>query len=182
MKNAFSIFFCTALVLVSDAYAGTFKVDKKLSWITVDGHATGHDFTGTLKDYVVKGSGNSGTLKPIAFDLDWKFKDLDTKDADRNAKMIEWLKDKNPAGSYKFTKSWIDKDGRQWAMGTLRIHGVSDRITFPFTVKQKDGQVIVDGSATMDYENFKLPIIRTMVFLKVDPKLKVKFHMVGKLE
>ena len=34
----------------------------------------------------------------------------------------------------------------------------------------------------MDYQDFKLPIIRAMAVMTVDPKLTVRFHVVGKIK
>jgi hypothetical protein len=42
--------------------------------------------------------------------------------------------------------------------------------------------VTIDGTVSMDYENFKLPLIRSMAVMTVDPKLKVRFHVVGKVK
>ena len=182
MKTLLVSVFSSSLLLIGSAHAGSFKVDKKLSKITVDAKATAHSFSGTLNDYVVKGSGSSSSLKPSSFVLEWKFKDLDTDDEKRNAEMIKWLGEANPKGSFKFIKTWTAKDGRQWAKGDLKIHGVTKAIAFPYSVKKDGDQVIVDGTAQMDYQDFKLPIIRAMLVMKVDPKLIVNFHVVGKFQ
>jgi len=34
----------------------------------------------------------------------------------------------------------------------------------------------------MDYQNFSLPIIRSMAVMTVDPQLVVRFHVVGKVK
>ena len=67
-------------------------------------------------------------------------------------------------------------------MGMLTIHGVSKTVSFPYTVKQEGDWVTIDGTASLDYENYKLPIIRSMAVMTVDPKLKVRFHVVGKMK
>ena len=40
----------------------------------------------------------------------------------------------------------------------------------------------IDGKVSMDYQNFSLPIIRSMAVMTVDPKLVVRFHVVGKVK
>jgi polyisoprenoid-binding protein YceI len=162
--------------------AATLEVDKTKSRIQVDAKATGHNFTGTLKDYTVSVSGDAASLKPEGFNLNWVFTDLDSADAKRDAEMIKWLGGGKPKGSFKFIKSWTDKTGSEQAMGTLTINGVSKTISFPFTAKKEGEWVTIQGKVSMDYQNFSLPIIRSMAVMTVDPKLVVRFHVVGKVK
>jgi len=164
------------------AHAASLEVDKGRSRIQVDAKATGHNFTGTLKDYTARVSGDTSSLKPESFDLNWKFKDLDTDDVKRDQQMITWLEDADPRGSFKFTKSWTGKDGTPQGMGTLTIHGVSKTVSFPYTATRDGDWVTIDGEVTMDYRNFSLPVIRAMAVMTVDPQLVVRFHVVGKVK
>lgn len=171
-----------ALIFTGQAISATLEVDKDRSRIQVDAHATGHNFTGTLKDYTASVSGDASSLNPSAFKLDWKFSDLDTDDAKRDKEMIKWLGGGQPKGSFTFTKSWTGKDGVPHAMGTLTIHGISKTVSFPYTSKKDGDWVTVDGKVSMDYQNFSLPIIRSMAVMTVDPQLVVRFHVVGKVK
>lgn len=161
--------------------AASLEVDKQRSHIQVDARATAHSFTGTLKAFEAKVTGDASSLKPTGFDLSWKFSDLDSAEPKRDAEMIKWLGDADPKGSFKFIKSWTDNAGKDNGMGTLTIHGVSKTIAFPYTVKQESGLVTIDGKVVMDYQNFNLPIVRAMAVMTVDPKLEVSFHIVGKI-
>jgi polyisoprenoid-binding protein YceI len=182
MKNRTIITLFSALCSVTLAQAATLEVDKGRSRIQVDAAATGHKFTGTLKAYEASVSGDASTLSPTGFELTWSFSDLDTVDAKRDAEMLKWLGGGKPAGSFKFVKSWTDAVGKQQGMGNLTINGVSKSVSFPFTAS-KDGEwVTIDGKVSMDYQNFKLPIIRSMAVMTVDPKLVVRFHVVGKVK
>lgn len=181
MKNRTIATLCGLLATLTLAHAATLEVDKDRSRIQVDAKATGHKFTGTLKDYTASVSGDSSSLDPDGFELKWSFKDLDTDDAKRDAEMIKWLGGGDPKGSFKFTKSWTGKDGGQQAMGTLTIHGISKEISFPYTAKRDGDWVTISGQVTMDYQNFSLPIIRSMAVMTVDPQLVVRFHVVGKV-
>ena len=168
------------MMLISASAADTLKVDKSKSRIHVDGKSTGHSFTGTLQDYTAKVSGNAGNLEPSSFELDWKFSDLKTADQKRDKNMIEWLGGGAPKGSFKFLKTW-EKGGKKYAQGEITIHGVSKKINFPYTVKKEGNWVTIDGTAKLDYQDFKLPIIRALAVMKVDPELNVRFHVVGEL-
>ena len=160
--------------------AETLKVDKDKSRIQVDAKATGHSFTGTLQDYTVTVSGNTSELRPTAFSLSWNFTDLKTGDKKRDKKMIEWLGGGTPKGTFRFIKSW-KKNGKTYAMGKITIKGVSKTVSFPYTAKREGNWITIDGTASLDYEDFKLPIIRAVAVMTVDPKLKVRFHIVGQI-
>lgn len=157
-------------------------VDQEKSRIQVDAKATGHAFTGTLEKYKVAAKGDSATAKPTGFDLEWSFKDLKTADKDRDTAMIDWLGGGNPKGSFKFFKSWNDDKGRTYAMGKLTIKGVSKTVSFSYTTKREGKSMTIDGRVGMDYEDFGLPVIRKMALLTVDPKLTVRFHIVGNVK
>jgi polyisoprenoid-binding protein YceI len=172
---------CGILCTITLAHAATLEVDQGRSRIQVDAKATGHNFTGTLKDYKASVSGDAASLRPGEFELTWNFSDLDTADPKRDAEMIKWLGGGNPKGGFKFTKSWTDQSGKLQGMGILTINGVSKTVSFPYSVA-KDGEwVTIDGKVSMDYQNFSLPIIRAMAVMTVDPKLVVRFHVVGKV-
>ncbi len=163
-------------------HSATLEVDKGRSRIQVDAKATGHNFTGTLKDYSASVSGDTVSLSPQGFKLEWNFSNLDTDDAKRDKEMLKWLGGGDPKGSFMFTKSWTGKDGTQQATGTLTINGVSKNVTFPYTAKKDGDWVTIDGKVSMDYQNFSLPVIRSMAVMTVDPKLVVRFHVVGKVK
>lgn len=165
------------LVFATSAGAGTLAIDKAKSRIQVDAKATGHDFTGTLDDFEATVSGDSATLAPTAVSLSWKFADLKTGDVKRDAEMLKWL-GKGPQGSFAFIKTWQDK-GKDHAQGKLTIHGISKTIAFPYTAKKEGDWVSIDGTASLDYQDFGLPIVRAMAVMTVNPKLTVRFHLVG---
>jgi polyisoprenoid-binding protein YceI len=173
---------CAILAAATFAHASTLEVDQERSRIQVDAKATGHNFTGNLKKFTTTVSGDATSLKPDGFELKWGFKDLSTDDEKRDKEMIKWLGEADPKGSFKFIKSWTDDAGKTHGMGTLTIHGVSKTISFPYTASKKDEWVTIDGTVSMDYQNFKLPLIRAMAVMTVDPKLSVRFHVVGKVK
>ena len=167
------------IVSAIPAAAGTLKVDKDKSRIQVDAKATGHAFTGTLSDYTISVTGDSTSLAPAGVNLTWKFADLKTGDEKRDAEMVKWLGGGGPEGSFKFIKTW-EEGGKMHSLGSITIHGVSKQIGFPYTAKKEGDWVTIDGTATLDYQNFGLPIIKNMAIMKVEPGLSVRFHLVGR--
>ena len=170
------------MAVITRVPAADLKLDQERSRIHVDAKATGHDFTGTLKDYHAKVTGNETTNAPKSFELEWDFNDLKTGDAKRDKEMISWLGGGKPKGSFEFTKSWTDKAGVSHAQGELTINKVTKTINFPYEVKREGDWVTIDGEAKMDYKDFKLPLIRAMLMMTVDPKLVIRFHVVGEIE
>lgn len=164
------------------ARAASLDVDQDRSRIQVDAKATGHSFTGTLEKYSIKAAGDETSHVPTQLELTWDFNDLKTADDKRDKEMIKWLGGGKPAGSFKFIKSWSETTNGGSAQGTLTINGVPKVISFPYTVKQEGDWVTVDGQVTIDHQNFKLPIIRAMAVMTVDPKLTIRFHVVGKVK
>lgn len=169
------------LAASSLGHAATLEVDKDRSRIQVDAKATGHEFTGDLKKYTAKVSGDAVTSKPTGFDLAWDFNDLGTGDNKRDKEMIKWLGGGKPKGSFAFVKSWEETAAGGKAEGTLTVNGVAKSVFFTYAVKREDEWATLDGKVSLDYQNFKLPIIRAMAFMTVDPKLVVRFHIVGKV-
>ena len=181
MKKFIALCMLSLVLGVHEAGAESLAVDKSRSRIQVDAKATGHRFTGNLKSYEVNVEGDAVSLDPKSFELKWKFKDLDTDDAKRDAEMLKWLGSNDEKGSFKLNKAWTDEKGVPHGTGTLTIHGVSKSVSFPYTAK-KDGEwVTIDGKVSMDYRNFDLPVIRAMAVMTVDPQLVVRFHVVGKV-
>lgn len=163
------------------ASAATFVVDKAKTTIKVDAKATGHAFSGTLKDYQLTAAADAATAKPTALSLSWSFKNLDTADGGRDAEMIKWLGGGDPRGSYKFVKIW-SRDGTDYAEGSLTIHGLTKTVQIPLVTKKDGKTVTATGSTTFDYKDFGLPLIRAMLVMTVDPELTVSFTLVGTLK
>ncbi len=181
MKTSAILIGCFGYFTILPAPAETLQVDATRSRIQVDAKATGHEFTGNLEKYTVTAAGDAASHKPTTLDLTWDFNDLKTGDVKRDKEMIKWLGGGTPKGSFSFQKSWDEKPDGGSAMGTLTIHGISKTLSFPYTVKREGEWVTIDGKVSMDYQNFKLPLIRAMALMTVDPKLVVRFHLVGKV-
>ncbi|MEO5716660.1 MAG: YceI family protein [Luteolibacter sp.] len=181
MKIPSILSFIAALVWFADvARSATLEVDKDRSRIQVDAKATGHTFAGDLQKYTLTAEGDATTNIPTALSLSWDFNDLKTAEDKRDKAMLDWLGGGKPKGSFTFVKSWDEKPEGGKAQGTLTINGVSKLVAFTYTVKKEGGWLTVDGHVPMDYQDFKLPIVRAMALMTVDPKLVIRFHVVGK--
>lgn len=161
------------------ASAATLEVDKSKSKIGFNAKATGHTFAGSLKDYKISATGDETTRKPTSLELSWNFDDLDTANEDRDSQMLKWLGGGTQMGSFKFNKI-TTKNGADVVEGALTIHGVTKTIQFPITLNVEGDVVTTSGKVTINYKDFDLPIIRSMLVMTVDPELTIAFTLVGK--
>jgi polyisoprenoid-binding protein YceI len=173
MKTLLSI-----LDMIGIASAGSLKIDNGSSWLKVACKATGHSWTAQLKKFTVSASGDEVTLTPSAVAFSWNFANLDSNEADRDAKMLTWLK--NPSGSWKMTSQWKDSNGQQYVKGPITIAGVSKEITIPVVVNQSGKTTTIDGEVWLDTSDHSLPTVKMLV-MSVNPKMRVNFHLEGSL-
>lgn len=99
------------LLSMAIARAVVLDIDPDRSRIQVDAKATGHEFTGDLKQYTVKVEGDATKAQPTKFELGWDFNDLKTGEAKRDVEMVKWLGGGKPKGTFIFDKAWDVKSG-----------------------------------------------------------------------
>jgi polyisoprenoid-binding protein YceI len=173
----------TLAMLTTYARAGEFVVDKAKSSIQVDVKATGHDFTAKLNKYTIKVTGSADKAHPDSVKLTWNFKDLGSGDAKRDKEMLHWMEHaKLPSGSFTLSSFTKRTDGKMWAKGNLKIHGVSKVVQFPVTSVRKGKSLTVSGAVRIDHQNFGLKKIRKVLLLTVDPVLNIRFKLHGTIK
>lgn len=166
------------LLPLSLAAATTLKIDRTRSFVDVDVTATIGSFTGRLETYEAQLDFEPvGKIKTATFSF--KFADLKTGEAKRDAEMIEWLGGGDPSGSFQLAALALRPDGQGHATGRLTIKGRAELIEFPVTISQLDGDWTISGTATLRYTDWGLKVIRKMGLLKVDPEVKVRFKLIG---
>ncbi|MBL9216152.1 MAG: YceI family protein [Opitutaceae bacterium] len=154
------------------------KFDKGRTFIDVDVKATVDSFTGRLEAYDAKVNvDDAGKIKNAAFAF--RFADLKTGKAERDAKMLEWLGGGDPVGRFEMGTLALTPDGQGQVSGRLTFHGVGERIEFPVNVTQADGVYTITGETTIDYRHWQLKVIRIALMLKVDPEVRIRFKLVG---
>jgi len=166
---------------VSAAEPQDLVLDQEHSPVHIAVKATGDSFTGQLSNYVARIQVTDAAPGVVALSFKFRFADIHTGKEKRDAKMQEWQQtEKFPDGEFTLIKLTPLADGRATAAGQLRFHGVSREISFPVTIKQTpDRHYSFDGEAVVDTQAYDLPIIKVMGFLKVDPLVKIQFHLEG---
>lgn len=166
-----------AMMGASQLLAAPFVVDPAESTFRVDVKATGHSFEVAVDTYqadIVLDESDHPTKADFSFNV----KSLVSDNGKRDKKMLKWLEsDTYQQISFSLTEVKEDSRGKV-GYGTLTMHGVSKPVEVPFSISEKEGKVVLSGSAMVDYENFGLEVI-TMFFMKVKPELNISFELVG---
>lgn len=158
----------------------TLKIDRARSFIDVDVNATVGSFTGRLERYVATlALAPDGKVRTAR--LEFRFADLRTGDADRDARMLAWLGGGEPAGTYELGVLALAPDGQGQASGRLSFHGQNRRVEFPVLVTRTEETLTVTGETTIDTRQWGLPPLRHRFVVKVDPEVRIRFRLTAPL-
>jgi len=171
-----------ALFATFDASAGSLVVDFENSTLGAHCGATFHSFTTVAKDFDCSVDVNPDTLTVLSARCSFKFDALDSEETKRDRKMGEWMDSETyPTAEFVLTEVQPGENpGEQIASGTFTMHGQTHPIQVPFTVTRESDQILIDGTATLDYREWGLKKIRMFV-LTVDPEVEPYFHLEGTL-
>jgi polyisoprenoid-binding protein YceI len=162
--------------------AAEFQVDHSRSTLEVLVGATGDDFAAKLERFETSIQVDRQSGRPTAGTFTWDFKDLKTGKKGRDKEMLHWLGyDKTPQGVFTFRKC-EEKDGNILLTGDVKIHGVTNSITLPLNIVRNGSQLTWNSGFSLDHREFGLSQIEKLVFLKVDPVLKLRFTLAGTIK
>lgn len=163
--------------------AGRLEVDAARSRVEFAVAATVDSFTGQLRAHEAEVIlGPAGEV--IAARFRFRCADLATGKDARDEAMRRWLE----SAAYPEVEFILDqlepgRDGEagRLAKGRLRLHGVERGLWFPVTVAAAGAERVISGEATLDTREHGLPVIRMLGLLKVDPLVRVKFELRGRV-
>src|SRR6478609_1730358 len=180
MKSFRPLALVLALLLPVASFAAErlLKLDPAKSYVEVDVGVTVGSFTAHLDNYELRATADDKKSVKSTL-LTFKFSDLKTGKPDRDAKMIEWLGGGDPTGKFESGIVALTPDGQGRVTGYLTMHGEKALVEFPVNVTKVDGVITITGTATVDYRNWKLKVIRMAMVAKVDPEVKVRFKFTG---
>jgi polyisoprenoid-binding protein YceI len=162
----------------SVAAAETLVIDPAQSRVEIVVKATVDSFTGKLAAYDAAVTVEGGRVATAMFRFNCSA--IRTGKEGRDEAMNQWLEaSKHPEGVFKLAALEPAADGQFNARGTLALHGVSREIVFPVSVITDRKVYAIDGEAPLDTRDFGLPVIRKFGLLKVDPLVKIRFHLQG---
>jgi polyisoprenoid-binding protein YceI len=165
----------------ANASPATLQIDPQLSSIQVLVTSTADSFVAELKKFDAQIQWTQPGKLPSQATVRFDFADLKTGNAQRDEAMLKWLDySTHPAGQFQLT-GWQQDGNTNLALGTLALHGVERTVASPIRITQTGPLWQLDGTAAFDYRQFELPKIRKALVLTVHPRLKVIYHLAGKL-
>jgi polyisoprenoid-binding protein YceI len=181
--------FILALGLASAASAPllaadvSLPIDKAQSRIEFAVKATVDSFTGQLTDFQpdVRLDPKEGRI--ISASVRFRLADLRTGKPDRDRQMLDWAKaPAHPDAGFRLTElAPATVAGQHVARGVFTFHGVEQPLEFPVSINLDGGHCAIDGEVTLDTRTHALPVIRKFAVLKVDPLVRVRFHLQASL-
>ncbi len=185
MLSRFLIAWLTAVAGVCAVTAAaaerTLTVDQRQSRVDIVVKATLDSFTGRLEHYepsvVVDDRG------VVSARFVFHFRDVFTGKAKRDEAMHEWQNTTTfPDGAFVLSSltPGAAGEGGLVARGNLTFHGSTHELTFPLSVQRAGALYAIDGEAIIDTREFGLPVFRAFAVLKVDPLVRVRFHLQGR--
>jgi polyisoprenoid-binding protein YceI len=170
-----------ALPLATRAEGAMFALDRSESHVDIAVKATLGSFVARLEDFnvAITLDPESGRIETTSFHADLSA--VKTGRTDRDHNMNDWLQT-NEFPHVDFELGTVDRgpNGELTARGQFRLHGQQHEMRFPVTVSVNRGLAVIDGTATLDTQDYGLPIIRFLL-LTVDPVVQVHFHLQGSL-
>lgn len=158
----------------------TLVLDPVQSRVEIGVKATVDSFTGKLaQPAAVVSLAPDGSVATAR--LAFKFRDILTGKEKRDRAMHDWQQsDTFPDGEFVLVSLAATAPGQFNARGRLTFHGVTRELVFPVTIALDQAVYAIDGEAVVDTREFGLPIIRMLGLLKVDPLVRVRFHLQGR--
>jgi polyisoprenoid-binding protein YceI len=170
-----------ALPLATRADGALFVMDRSESHVDIAIKSTLDSFVAHLEDFdvAITLDPENGVVESTAFHANLSA--VKTGLAERDHNMSVWLQT-NEFSKVVFGLRAVDRgpNGALTARGRFQLHGQMREIHFPLTVTVNGRLATIDGTATLDTQDFGLPIIRFWV-LRVDPVVQVHFHLQGRL-
>lgn len=177
---------CIMILLAATARAAEapLRIDPAQSHVEIAVKATADSFVGKLERYdaAIVVDTNATAAEVVRARFAFRFADVKTGKDGRDEAMHDWQDTaRNPDGAFTLAAFSTGADGRRIATGTLVFHGRAREISFPVSVTHDGDLYAIDGEATLDTRDFGLPVIKKLLVLKVDPEVKVRFHLQGRV-
>jgi polyisoprenoid-binding protein YceI len=168
----------SSLVVFASGAERTLAVDPAHSKIEVVVKATLDSFVGQLTRYDAQiGLDENEHVKTAR--ISFRFRDVETGKRGRDDEMHAWQQtDVHPDGVFILT-SLESSEGVFTAIGRLTFHGMTRELRFPVSINREAGRYAIAGEAVVDTREFGLPVFRKFGVLKVDPHVRVRFHLQG---
>jgi polyisoprenoid-binding protein YceI len=160
----------------------TLVLDPERSTIEVQVHATFDSFAGKLTKFQADIAVDPRDQRTTRAKINFSFADLKTGRERRNRDMLAWSENERfPTVEFQMASMEPGVNGPFLVHGDLTLHGITHATTFPVSYLVDGSLHAFDGEVVIDYRDYGLPIIRKFYILTVDPTLRIRFHLQGRL-
>jgi polyisoprenoid-binding protein YceI len=157
-------------------------VDPGQSRVEIDVKATVGSFVARLPDYEASVSVAADTGRISTGTFRFKFGSIHTGNAERDRDMNDWQQTVvYPEVVFVLAGVETGADGATVAQGELTFHGTRRPVRFPVSVRADRGTLVIAGEVAVDTRDYGLPVIRKLLILKVDPVVRLRFSLQGRL-
>jgi len=112
----------------------------------------------------------------------FRFASITTGNAQRDRDMNDWQQTVvYPEVVFVLAGVETGADGATVAQGELTFHGTRRPVRFPVSVRADRGTLVIAGEVAVDTRDYGLPVIRKLLILKVDPVVRLRFSLQGRL-
>jgi polyisoprenoid-binding protein YceI len=182
MKTCLLLAGLMLLAISARAIESTLEIDRTRSHIEVDVKATLNSFTAKLTAYNANLSIDPENNKVALAQVQFRFADLKTGNEDRDTHMREWQSTEQfPEAIYIMKSLEPAAGGKYTARGTFIFHGASRELTFPVTITTDNKLYAIDGEFPLDTREYGLSTIKKYLVAKVNPVVKIRFHLQGSI-
>jgi polyisoprenoid-binding protein YceI len=157
-------------------------LDRPRSAVELQVHATFDTFVVRLEQFRADIRVDPGARAVEHVELGFLMTDLRTGRLQRDRHMLEWEEaERFPAVTFRLEGRVGSAAGPSPVRGVVTLHGVEHEVAFNVTFLMQDAVASIDGEAEIDYRDHGLPLIRKYWVLRVDPVLRVRFHLQGRI-
>jgi polyisoprenoid-binding protein YceI len=162
--------------------AARLQCDPAQSRVEIVVKATVDSFTGRLEKFTADITAGADAHIATAH-VHFRFADVKTGKEKRDRAMHDWQQtEQYPEGDFVLETLAPRSEGEWRARGKFTLHGQTRTLDFPVTIVTDHALCAIDGEATIDTREFGLPVIRMLGILKVEPEVRVRFHLQGTWE
>jgi polyisoprenoid-binding protein YceI len=136
-----------------------------------------HSWTGTSNDVQGVLQYDDAAKKVSKVAILAKVSSFDSKNSNRDSHMLE-VTEALKYPNVSFSSTSVSENGNHLVVkGLLTFHGVAKEISFNADQQQVKGQKVVDGSFTVQLDQFKIER-PSLMMMPVENDMKIDFHMV----
>jgi len=164
------------------AEARPLALDPARCVLEVEVHATFDTFVVRLERFAADIRVDRAARRVARAEFSFDIADLRTGIARRDEDLLAWEDHARfPRVNFQLDGMEPQPDGSFLARGTVMLHGLAHGVAVSLSVLAEGDRFVLAGEATVDLRDFGLPPPRKYLLVRVNPRLRVRFHLQGRI-